>query len=98
MADLPAYLQEEVEKLTSYKYECNEQLASKLIGLLIGDQLAAGALQRARNDRQINRLLKALMDSRNSDGILGMVERLCNLVVGDGTCGLCHDQSEECRL
>jgi alpha-2-macroglobulin len=71
MADLPAYLQEEVEKLTSYKYECNEQLASKLIGLLIGDQLAAGALQRARNDRQINRLLKALMDSRNSDGFWG---------------------------
>ena len=71
MAGLPAMLAEEVERLISFRYDCNEQLASKLIGHLIKQEMGVAGLERIRNERQINRIIKALNEGRNSDGLWG---------------------------
>lgn len=55
--------------LTGYKYACNEQLASKLIGLLnykIYQQYSGKAFT---HDKNINQIIRRLMDNRNNEAL-----------------------------
>lgn len=51
--------------LRDYRYDCNEQLASKLIGLLNLKLYAEYNGTRFDHDRQVNRIVRRLTDNRN---------------------------------
>jgi uncharacterized protein YfaS (alpha-2-macroglobulin family) len=51
--------------LTGYKYACNEQLASKLIGLLNYKIYAGYSGREFTHDKNINEIIKRLVDNRN---------------------------------
>ncbi|NNU33201.1 hypothetical protein HK413_01640 [Mucilaginibacter sp. S1162] len=63
---LPALL-DETEHLRDYEYLCNEQLASKLKGLLT-EKRSAPTGQQFKWDKDINEIIKKLTDTRNGDG------------------------------
>ncbi|MDR0791887.1 MAG: carboxypeptidase-like regulatory domain-containing protein, partial [Chitinophagaceae bacterium] len=52
--------------LTGYQYACNEQLASKLIGLLNYKLYKQFKEEKFENDKQINEIIKRLRDNQNS--------------------------------
>lgn len=51
--------------LTGYKYACNEQLASKLIGLLNYRSYQQFMGKKFENDKNVNEIMKRLIDNRN---------------------------------
>jgi hypothetical protein len=53
--------------LSGYKYDCNEQLASKLIGLLGARLHADYRGERFRHDKQVNELIRRLTENRNGE-------------------------------
>ncbi|WP_207424775.1 carboxypeptidase-like regulatory domain-containing protein [Desertivirga brevis] len=67
---LPA-LMEETERLRNYQYLCNEQLASKLKGLLVQKRIKAYLNQPFENDRLVRQLIKKLDDSKKENGLWG---------------------------
>lgn len=71
VASLIPVLQEECFNLRNYQYLCNEQLASKLIGLLTERRIKT--LQKApfKDDKLINEAIKKLTDNKNNNGIWG---------------------------
>jgi hypothetical protein len=67
---LPALL-DETEHLRNYEYLCNEQLASKLKGLLAEKQIRTYLSQPFKWDKDINEIIKKLTDSRTAQGTWG---------------------------
>ncbi|WP_278716096.1 alpha-2-macroglobulin family protein [Bacteroides caecimuris] len=56
---------ESVNFLTGYRYLCNEQLASKLIGLLAYQQYMLGIGEKAKGDKAIRTIIRRLMNHQN---------------------------------
>lgn len=53
--------------LTGYKYDCNEQLASKLIGLLNFKLYTQYTGEKFKHDKNINKIIKTLAGNRNDN-------------------------------
>ena len=53
--------------LQNYRYDCNEQLASKLMGLLNYKLYQEYAGERFRSDKRIENIIKRLIDNRNGE-------------------------------
>ncbi|HEY8957625.1 alpha-2-macroglobulin family protein [Chitinophaga sp.] len=64
---LPVLL-DEADHLQRYEYLCNEQLASKLIGLLLEKQARKFLGQSFKNSKKIPELIRKLEQNRNKDG------------------------------
>lgn len=59
-------------RLINYYYSCNEQMASKLIGILTAETINKALGEEKRKDeREAARLIKHLMDNRNEEGLWG---------------------------
>ena len=56
-----------VSYLRGYKYDCNEQLASKLVGLLNYKVYTEYTGEKFRYDRNIRNIIRRLTDNRNDD-------------------------------
>lgn len=56
-----------VRDLVGYRYDCNEQLASKLIGLLHHKLLMEYEGKPFRNDRDINKIIQRLLRNQNEE-------------------------------
>ncbi|MFB0496836.1 TonB-dependent SusC/RagA subfamily outer membrane receptor [Mucilaginibacter sp. OAE612] len=67
---LPA-LTEETRKLREYKYLCNEQLASKLKGLLMERHIKKFLGEEFKYERNIKDVIKKLQENRKSNGTWG---------------------------
>ncbi|WP_394771831.1 carboxypeptidase-like regulatory domain-containing protein [Mucilaginibacter sp.] len=67
---LPA-LMAETEKLRAYKYLCNEQLASKLKGLLMQKRIKKFLGEEFKYEKNINEVIKKLQENRKSQGTWG---------------------------
>ncbi|MDB5013160.1 MAG: hypothetical protein JWQ25_1362, partial [Daejeonella sp.] len=67
---LPTLL-EETEKLRNYEYLCNEQLASKLKGLLAQKRIKKYLDEPFKWDKQVNELIKKLQEGRKQTGTWG---------------------------
>ncbi|WP_256010184.1 alpha-2-macroglobulin family protein [Desertivirga xinjiangensis] len=66
----PTLLQE-TERLRRYQYLCNEQLASKLKGLLLEKKIREHLKERFDHEREINTLIRKLNEGRKADGTWG---------------------------
>lgn len=64
-------IKEKAQWLIDYRYECNEQLASKLKGWLAMREIKQLQGQKFRGDAEINRILRKLKKSVNPDGLWG---------------------------
>ncbi|MBB5397707.1 carboxypeptidase-like regulatory domain-containing protein [Mucilaginibacter sp. AK015] len=67
---LPA-LEEEATKLREYKYLCNEQLASKLKGLLAEKRIKIKLNEPFKYEKNILDIIKKLQDNRKTSGTWG---------------------------
>jgi TonB-dependent SusC/RagA subfamily outer membrane receptor len=67
---LPA-LMEETRKLRDYKYLCNEQLASKLKGLLTEKRIKKFMSEEFKYGKNITEVIKKLQENRKSTGTWG---------------------------
>ncbi len=75
-ADVLDIVREDIARLVQYEYDCNEQMASKLLALLADEEVAAFKEQGAgRNKAQINRLISRLEKNRNEQGLWGWWNR-----------------------
>lgn len=63
---LDVYAQD-VRYLLHYKYDCNEQLASKLIGLLNHKLIATYEGKLFRYDKDVNRIVRRLLRNQNNE-------------------------------
>jgi len=70
-ADILEVLESEINHVIAYRYDCNEQLASKLKMLLAQKNINEYRGLKAQNDRLIMRLIDQLYKNSNSDGIWG---------------------------
>jgi uncharacterized protein YfaS (alpha-2-macroglobulin family) len=70
-ASLLPTLLAETEKLRTYQYLCNEQLASKLIALLAEKRIKAYLKEPFKWDKNIEQLIKKLLENRRADGTWG---------------------------
>ncbi len=57
----------EVKHLIRYRYACNEQLASKLIGLLNAKLIAEYNGKKFKHEKHIKKIIKRLLDNQNDD-------------------------------
>lgn len=64
-------IEEKIEFLLKYPYECNEQLASKLKAMLIGRKYKNLLLNNRISERQVNQVIRKLENYQNNDGIWG---------------------------
>lgn len=67
---LPALI-DETNRLRDYEYLCNEQLASKLKGLLVEKRIRAYLGQPFKWDKNVLDLIKKLQDNRRAEGTWG---------------------------
>lgn len=70
-ADLLDVLVDEITYLKRYAYECNEQLASRLKGLLLEKSICEFRKTKFSGDREIMKAIKKLMERQNADGSWG---------------------------
>ena len=72
MAGALDVLKDNSYRLIRYYYTCNEQMASKLIGLLSAETVNKALGTENRSDRrEANRLIKQLNENRNAQGLWG---------------------------
>ncbi len=64
-------LLDETEKVVTYIYNCNEQMASKLKALLFRKYLLEYKGEIFDNDKEINKLIYLLRQNQNEDGMWG---------------------------
>jgi TonB-dependent SusC/RagA subfamily outer membrane receptor len=64
-------LMEETGRLRDYRYLCNEQLASKLKGLLVEKRITAYLQQPFKHEKNITEVTKKLLENRAGSGIWG---------------------------
>lgn len=67
-ADLLDVLIDEIDFLKRYPYECNEQLASRLLALLLEKKIRAYRKERFRHEREISKMIRKLVGNQNADG------------------------------
>lgn len=70
-ASLLPTLSREAEKLRNYKYLCNEQLASKLIGLLTEKHIASFLNEPFRYEKNIKEIITKIQQNRKPNGLWG---------------------------
>lgn len=70
-ADILDVLESEIEHVNIYKYDCNEQLASKLKTLLAQHLISAHKGERPRHDKKIKKLISTLMKNQTDDNLWG---------------------------
>ncbi len=61
----------ETNRLIEYRYSCNEQLASKLIGMLSDRFIAKHKNKKQKHERDIKKIIEKLLQNRNQDGLWG---------------------------
>lgn len=62
-------LKEHAKYLLEYKYECNEQLASKLMGLMAQKAIADAEGVKFRSEKEVKRILGKLKKNENKEGL-----------------------------
>lgn len=67
-ANLVDVFLKEIKYLKEYPYECNEQLASRLWGLLLEKQIKTYKAEKFKGDREIEKTIKKLLSHQNADG------------------------------
>jgi alpha-2-macroglobulin len=67
-ADVLDVLLNEVQYLKTYPYYCNEQLASRLTGLILEDQVRLFRNEKQRNKTEIERAIRRLVAAQNKKG------------------------------
>jgi TonB-dependent SusC/RagA subfamily outer membrane receptor len=67
-ASLLPVLLNEAEKLRDYKYLCNEQLASKLKGLLVEKQVSTYLCQPFKYEKNVHEAIRKIEENRRSGG------------------------------
>ncbi|MGY6523629.1 MAG: carboxypeptidase-like regulatory domain-containing protein [Mongoliitalea sp.] len=70
-SDLRSVLEEEMQFLRAYRYECNEQLASKLKGLLAMQDLSAMSSQPFQESKEVTRIIRLLEKNQGEKGLWG---------------------------
>ncbi len=70
-ADLLEVLEEEIKHVANYRFDCNEQLASKLKALLAEERIAKHKETLFKNRRKVEKIIKLLMKNRLSSGFWG---------------------------
>lgn len=73
-SDLQSILAEEISFVHTYKYDCNEQLASKLKALLAAKSLAKLKDESFQQDKEIERIIKQLEKTQGKNGFWGWWE------------------------
>lgn len=73
-ADVLDVLIDEIDYLKNYPYECNEQLASRLRGLLLEKKIHAYKSEKFKNDREVRKVIRKLLANQNKDGSWGWWE------------------------
>jgi|AGTN01.1.fsa_nt_gi Large extracellular alpha-helical protein len=61
----------ETNRLIHYRYDCNEQLASKLIGMLSDRLIAQYKGDKLKYEQSIKKIIEKLLQNRNNDGLWG---------------------------
>jgi len=64
-------LEDEIKYLTNYKYQCNEQLASKLKALLAGKRIASYKKEDFKYEREIKKVINLISGNRKPNGYWG---------------------------
>lgn len=70
-ADLLDVVEEHISRLVRYEYECNEQMASRLMALLAEEQIAGFRGKAFDEKKEVNRLIARLEKNRNQSGLWG---------------------------
>lgn len=70
-ADYLNVIEDEISKLITYQYNCNEQIASKLKALLAEKLIATYKGKTFKNDDKIERLIRLLMKNKNKKELWG---------------------------
>lgn len=70
-ADIIDVIDNEINHLISYRYFCNEQIASKLKALLAEKNIANYKGVKFKKDNKINKLIRLLMKNQNKNGLWG---------------------------
>jgi hypothetical protein len=70
-ADLLDVLEQNIARLVRYEYECNEQMASRLMALLAEEQIASFRGKTFDKEQEVNRLIARLEKNRNQSGLWG---------------------------
>ena len=70
-ADVLDLIRDEIGHVLRYRYQCNEQLASKLKVLLAERAIAGYASEEFKQDRDIEKLIRLLNGSRKTNGLWG---------------------------
>lgn len=67
-ADLAEVLLSEINYLRQYRYECNEQMASRLLGLLSAKQIMKFRGEPFKLDREVEKVVRRLSANQNPTG------------------------------
>lgn len=70
-ADVMDILQDELKKLIRYPYNCNEQMASRLKALILGQRIADTLGTKVHSSKQIKVLIGKLVKNQNEEGLWG---------------------------
>nr|WP_320058296.1 alpha-2-macroglobulin family protein [uncultured Bacteroides sp.] len=70
VSSLEVFLRE-IDKIDSYPYMCNEQMASKIKAMLSKKRIAKILGKEFKDDQKINNLISSLNKNRNSEGLWG---------------------------
>jgi TonB-dependent SusC/RagA subfamily outer membrane receptor len=74
-ADLLDVLLDEIDQLKIYPYDCNEQMASKLYGLLAEKSIREFRKEKFEGTRQVEKAIRRLTNNQNKDGGWGWWEK-----------------------
>lgn len=70
-ADVLPTIEDELSAVISYKYNCNEQMASKLKALLLEQKIQAHKGEKVSAKREVNKLIRLLMENQKDLGLWG---------------------------
>ncbi len=70
-ADLLEVLEDELKHIVLYKYDCNEQLASKLKSLIALQKIALYKGEKFKGDKKIEKIISRLTKNRHRGGLWG---------------------------
>jgi alpha-2-macroglobulin len=70
-SDVLDVFEREIRFLVNYRFDCNEQLASRLKALLARKQIAAFKGEAFKDDRHIEKMIRLLINNQKPDGLWG---------------------------
>ena len=70
-ADVVEVIESEIDRLISYRYLCNEQIASKLKALFAQKKISRFTGREFKHEKEIEKLIRLLSKNRNSSGLWG---------------------------